>query len=230
MQRFIAGAAESLGDREIGAIVCSAVSRQPARDGHVVDPQGLSIRDYLRNPILLFSHDPESPVGTAVAIGIDGGANLAARFRFAPEGASPLADQIASLTKAGVLAGLSIGFDIVESEPLDPKNPRAGLFVSRSTLLEVSIVSVPTDAYALVTERAAFGAGARAFAALRPVPAAAMQRAAARLPRSRGKPPLSYAGHVWALQEQRRREEEARYGRAARLAALERRRRIGETY
>lgn len=230
MQRYLSGAASPLGDREVGVIVCSAVNKQPARDGNVVDPRGLSVRLYRANPIVLFSHDPDSPVGTTTAIGLDGEGNLAARILFAPEGASPLADQICSLTRAGVLAGVSIGFEVDESEPLDPRHPRGGQLVTKSSLLEISVCSVPADAYALVVERSVAGMPRRAFAALRPVPAAAMQRAAARLPRARGKPPLSYAGHVWALQEQRRREEEAQYGREARRANLERMRQIGESY
>jgi len=52
------------------------------------------------------------------------------------------------------------------------------------------------------------------------VPYAAIQRAAAVVSRHRGEPVLSHTMHVWALQQARRCEEEARYSRAARLVRL----------
>src|SRR5215472_12687881 len=106
MLRFY-GAATEIGEREVGVIASTPTL---GRDGIVVEPAGIDLANYLRNPIVLFNHSPDSPVGTTVALGIDK-ADLAARVRFAPAGASELADQVCSLVKAGVIQGVSIGFD-----------------------------------------------------------------------------------------------------------------------
>jgi hypothetical protein len=152
---------------------------------------------------------------------------LAARIEFAPPEVSPVADQICSLTKAGVLCGVSIGFDPLESTPLDRNKPHGGQHITAAELLEISIVSIPADTGARVVERSA---GWRAFRSLRTVPRAAVLRAAAAVPRARGVAamPFSHAVHTWLLHEQNRREQEARYSQEGRQAVLRRLRREAE--
>lgn len=82
MKRFFNGFAEPLDDLSVG-VVCS--TPELARDGRVLIPAGIDLSNYRRNPIVLFQHQPDSPVGTATAIGIDGD-KLAARITFAPSG------------------------------------------------------------------------------------------------------------------------------------------------
>ena len=221
MQRFYGSSVEPLGDREVGVI---ASTSQLASDGHIIEPAGIDISGYLRNPIVLWQHQPTEPVGVATAVGVRDGA-LMARIRFAPEGASPTADQIYSLTRAGIVQGCSIGFDPRESSPLDPKNPRAGQRFTRIELLEISFVSVPSDTGAGVIERS-FRGGA-AFRSLTDVPASAVQRVDATLPRRRAPTPFSPTIHAWMLVEQRRLDDEARYSPEARRAELERLAKIG---
>jgi HK97 family phage prohead protease len=224
MERFLPGSIEPLGDREIG--VCAGTSKL-ARDGHIIDMAGLDLTNYRKNPIVLFSHQPESPVGITPALGVYGG-DLMARIEFAPQGVSPLADQVCSLSKAGVLRGISIGFDPVEMEPLDPNRPRGGMHITRAELLEISVCSVPADTGAGVIARAASFPQRDAvafFRSLAPVPRAAIERAAARVQRGSGSLPiLSHAGHVWALLEAKRID----YSREARAAEAAELRRIGD--
>src|ERR1041385_6112032 len=106
-QRFFSSEVEPLGDREIGVI---AATSQLARDGHVLDVRGLDLTNYRKVPIVLYQHNRDQPVGTATALGVVGDA-LAARIQFAPPGISVVADQCCAMTKAGILRGISIGFD-----------------------------------------------------------------------------------------------------------------------
>jgi HK97 family phage prohead protease len=156
------GSVESLGDREVGVI---ASTNQLARDGHVLEPSGIDLVAYKLNPIVLWSHQPEQPVGVATAVAVQGGA-LAARVLFADPGVSDVADEICGLVKSGVVRGVSIGFLPTECEPLDPKDPWGGQHIIAAELLEISFVSVPADTGAAVTARA-FASRPGALAMLR---------------------------------------------------------------
>jgi HK97 family phage prohead protease len=186
MQRFVTGGVESLGEREVG-VICS--TNELARDGHVLEPSGINLANYRHNPVVLWNHDVnQSPIGTCTSIGIQNG-SLAARIEFAPEGMSNLADEICGLAKAGIVRGVSIGFDPLETEPLNTAKPRGGQHITKSELFEISFVNVGADTGA--------GVVARSFAS-RPG-AEAMLRA---LPRTS---PTSTAGVERALSEIARR-------------------------
>jgi HK97 family phage prohead protease len=151
-KRFFAGSSTPLGDREIGVILCTS---ELGRDGHILEPSGVSLRNYSRNPIALWQHNPEQPIGAVHSAGLTPDGNLAGIVTFAPAGISLKADEIAALAKAGIVRGVSIGYDVIEWAPLDPREPRGGQRVTRSELLEVSLVSIPADTGALVAQRSA---------------------------------------------------------------------------
>jgi hypothetical protein len=74
---------------------------------------------------------------------------------FAPAGTSAAVDEAFGCVKSGVVGAVSIGFDIINAEPLHAKKgSRGGLHITRSTLLEISLVSIPADVGALITQRA----------------------------------------------------------------------------
>jgi hypothetical protein len=58
------------------------------------------------------------------------------------------------LLKANCISGVSIGFDPTRSEPLDPRQPKNGQRVLQCELMEISLVSIPADRQAVITERA----------------------------------------------------------------------------
>ena len=236
--RFV-GAAAELGPREIGVI---ASTSELARDGCVVEPTGIDLTAYRKNPVVLFNHDYASPVGVCTALGIENG-SLAARIEFAPAGVSPLADEVCALTKAAVLNAVSIGFMPLETEPLDQKQSWAGQRYLKTELLEISVTPVPADSGALVVARnfAAHPGAMGLIRSLRPMHREAVERVMSRFPSlsrtesngmifgpNDGRPyhevQAQFTRQVWANQRAAAVEDAARWskdGRARRLAQLE---------
>ena len=65
-----------------------------------------------------------------------------ARALFRPTGISPKADEVRGLVKNGIVSGVSVGFDVLDGEPLDPKQPHGGQRFTKWELLECSFCSV----------------------------------------------------------------------------------------
>jgi uncharacterized protein len=172
MQRLY-GDTVSLSDREVMVV---AGTSNLASDGHIIEMSGMDLSVYRRNPIVLWQHDAHTPIGVTTAIGVENG-QLIGRVEFAPQGASEAADTACNLVKAGVVRALSIGWDTLESRPLDPTRPYGGQRITASQLLEISFVSVPADSGALVTSRNRSGVGRINLRAAVPVPMAAIERA-----------------------------------------------------
>jgi HK97 family phage prohead protease len=150
IRRVVPAQITAMGDDEVEIVMSTAFI---ARDGHILMPEGCILDNYRRNPIQLWQHDPDHPVGRNEDIQVRPDA-ITALCRFAPLGISRKADEIRGLVKARILNAVSVGFDVLESEPLDPKKPRGGLRITKWELLECSFVSVPADTLAVVTARA----------------------------------------------------------------------------
>src|SRR5258706_5764029 len=97
----------SLDDDTCEVIMSTA---QRARDGHILLPQGAMLENYRANPIQLFQHDPNFPVGTNENIVVSA-TDIRSIVRFAPLGISAKADEIRGLVKAGVIRTVSVSFD-----------------------------------------------------------------------------------------------------------------------
>lgn len=145
----IRAAGDGLGDDQVEVVMSTGVI---ARDGHILEPEGADLATYLRNPIILWQHNPNHPVGTAEEVVVDGN-KIRARIRFAPLGISVEADRTRGLVKAGIINAVSVGFDPIDGAPLDPKRPKGGQRFSKWELLECSFVSIPADTGAVVTAR-----------------------------------------------------------------------------
>lgn len=125
-----------------------------ARDGHILLPQGCNLENYRSNPVFLWNHDVDNfPVGKAEEISIQG-EEIVAIVRFPPAGISVRADECRGLVKAGFINGVSVGFDPIDGEPLNPAKPRGGMRVTNWELFECSFCCVPVDPIAVVTARA----------------------------------------------------------------------------
>lgn len=149
IRRTYPAAMSELGPRQVRV---RASTGNLGRDGLIVHPAGIDLAHYRQNPVMLWAHDPQAPIARATVIGMEGD-DLVADVEFAPAGVSATADEICGLVKAGIINAVSIGFDPLETEPLDARKPRAGRRVLRSELMEISFVSVPADREAIVLQR-----------------------------------------------------------------------------
>ena len=111
-----------------------------------VDPDGVDMSRYRKNPVVLWAHNYEMPpIGKSVWIKKDG-AGILSKMQFAP---TPFAQEIFDLYKGGFLKAFSIGFIPKETEQGDgEKKPR--WTYKKSELLEYSAVPVPANAEALM--------------------------------------------------------------------------------
>ena len=150
INRLLSTSTKVLGPNTVEAI---AGTSQRARDGHIVVMRGMDISAFLRSGTILWGHDPNAPVGVPTGGRVDSDGNLRLEIEFAPDGTSEKADETKRMVKAGIVRNLSIGFDVIEAEPITPNRPRDGMKITRSELLEVSFVSVPADTGAIVTAR-----------------------------------------------------------------------------
>ena len=150
IRQIVPAEINQLGEREIEVVMSTAVL---ARDGHILVPGGCRLDNYRANPIVLWSHNPDLPIGNAPDIVVESD-KIRARIAFAPAGISAKADEVCGLMKSGVVRAVSVGFNPIDGEALNPSKPRGGQRFTDWELLELSAVSVPSDPDALVTARA----------------------------------------------------------------------------
>jgi len=105
--------------------------------------------NFRANPVLLYMHNYDAPIGVVTQIGVDAGGSLVFRAEFAPEGVSDWADKACGLVKAGMLKTVSVGFRPIEWED----NAEGGVDFTAVELLEISVVSVPAHPDAVITAK-----------------------------------------------------------------------------
>jgi len=94
------------------------------------------LKNFEKNPIILFNHDYNRPIGRAT--GIKAGPNgleLEAKI-------SKAAKDVVELVKDGVLGAFSVGFRVKDADYLEETD---GLKIKDAELFEVSVVSVPCN-------------------------------------------------------------------------------------
>lgn len=140
------------GDRRIKCIVAT---QDVARDGNILVVAGIDLAGFRKSKTVLWNHDPNQPVAQCVDIRV-AGTTLQAEVQFPPAGASPKADEVYSLIKAGTINAVSIGWSPLAQEALrDGSGRQIGWKFTKSDLIEFSVVSSPCDVGALITERSA---------------------------------------------------------------------------
>ena len=118
------------------------------RHGTRINPDGWDLSAFKRNPIALFGHSGGFPIGKWENVRVEGG-KLLGRLVLAARGTSARIDELASLVEQGILRAVSVGFTVIE-EGTRGKSPYDFM---RQELLEVSLVSVPSNTNALAVAR-----------------------------------------------------------------------------
>lgn len=138
---YLRGAVELKG-KDKGEDVFSIIASTSAidRQGDSVDQAGWDLKNFNKNPVLLWAHDySELPIGKVTSARVEKG-KLIADFIFASAEANPKAQQIKRLYEEGIVNASSVGFIPLE---------RQGNIITRSELLELSLVPVPANQEAL---------------------------------------------------------------------------------
>ena len=110
------------------------------RAGDTIVPEAWTkggLSNFEKNPIILFNHDYNKPIGRATALKVtENGLEMKAKIsKSAP-------DSVAQLVKEGILGAFSVGFKVKDADYLEETD---GLKIKDAELFEVSVVSVPCN-------------------------------------------------------------------------------------
>jgi HK97 family phage prohead protease len=94
------------------------------------------LKNFSSNPILLFNHDYDKPIGKVLDMAVD---DRGLRVRGS---ISPSVEKIYNLVKEGILTTFSVGFCVRDAEYDDMAD---GLVIKDAELLEISVVSIPCN-------------------------------------------------------------------------------------
>lgn len=125
------------------------------RYGDVIRVAGWELKNYRANPIILFAHQKDNPVGTAARVWVES-LKLMVRIKMADEGTSPFIDTLRKLMDQKIVRAVSVGF-LPTKQPnyiRDEKNDMiTGVEYVGQELLENSLVTVPANPMALQTAK-----------------------------------------------------------------------------
>lgn len=124
----------------------------PDRYGDIIMAEGWELSNFKKNPIALFNHSPDFPIGRWDNLRVVGG-ELRGKLTMAPAGTSARIDEIRKLIDAGILKAVSVGFKPIESKPRTEKGAKGEMFL-KCDLVETSIVAVPANPNALAVVKA----------------------------------------------------------------------------
>jgi hypothetical protein len=152
LHRFLPAAVQTVGELEFGGTAGSGDLLPD--DGYALDPKGADFsRLQSGTAPLLWAHDTDLIIGRVLSIRVAGNV-FPFRATFPAPGASAFADEKRQLLKAGAINGVSLGFVIDASEPIDPRRPNGGRRATKWRGLEISLCAMPVDPKGVVTERA----------------------------------------------------------------------------
>ena len=132
---------KALGETDDGGIDIkgSASTNALDRAGDIIEPEAWTkggLENYKGNPVLLFNHDYNRPIGRATGLEVtNNGLEISGRI-------SKAAGEIKDLVKDGVLGAFSVGFRVKDADYMTETD---GYKIKDAELFEVSVVSVPCN-------------------------------------------------------------------------------------
>lgn len=126
---------------EKGGLIAIASTNALDRMDESIDNNGWDLKNYKKNPVILWAHDHSEPaIGTSERTWVQGKGNDA-KLMIKPvlHDVTPKAAAIKKLVEMGVIKTLSVGFKNLESD---------GNILSKNELLENSFCNVPANAEA----------------------------------------------------------------------------------
>lgn len=124
------------------------------RDGDTIAVKGWQLKNYRRNPVVLFGHDHRTPAIARSPKITNDGETLSAIDQFPQVGVYPFADMIFSLIGQKILSAKSVGFAPIEFARSAEEARAGGYDFTKQELLEHSWVNVPSNPEALRTAAA----------------------------------------------------------------------------
>lgn len=155
--RTVGSDGKELGDREFEFL---ASDETPDSYGDIVRAEGWDLRRYKKNPIILFNHRSDTPVGHSPKTWIDDERKaLLCKVKLADEGTSDFIDTLYKLLKQRIVRAMSVGFRPTKDVEVlrDKEGNFLGLEFNGQELLENSIVSIPANPNSLSLAKS-FGA------------------------------------------------------------------------
>lgn len=117
------------------------------RMGDTIDPMGWDLGNFNKNPIALFNHCYDMPIGKWANVRVEAG-NLMGDLELAEAGTSELVDTVRSLVEQRILSAVSVGFAATDYD-----FGESGINFKKQELMECSLVSVPANPQALAVAR-----------------------------------------------------------------------------
>lgn len=126
-----------------GTFTAIASSNKVDRHGEIVSVEGWDLKNYKKNPVLLWAHDHTIPaIGKATKIWVEGtGKNAKLMFSGVWQEATELGKAVKSLVEDGIINSFSVGFMPIDMD---------GNTYTKQELLEISLVNVPANPEAMM--------------------------------------------------------------------------------
>jgi HK97 family phage prohead protease len=119
------------------------------RVGDVILQDGWDLRSFKKNPVALWGHNSQYPIGAWSNLRVEAMGKkqaLIGRLTLAKAGTSRFIDELRSLIEQRILRAVSVGFRPTETEPVRDKDGYLqGFRFLKAELLECSLVSVPAN-------------------------------------------------------------------------------------
>lgn len=130
-------------DKGNGTFEVIASTQTKDRHGEVVIQEGIDVKNFKKNPVILFGHNSwDLPIGKATSVKKEKN-RLIIKGVFASEESNPFAQQVRKLYDEGIMKAVSIGFISKERAENDWRQ------ITKSELLELSFVPIPANPQAL---------------------------------------------------------------------------------